>query len=83
VRRVIDYGMVLDDPQIQNKEMVLVLNHSLAGTIKVQGSPIWMDSEKCVTKFPPPALGEHSQDILYEYGCIMRAEQISDPHGHL
>lgn len=83
VGRVLDYGMVCDDPQIQHNEMVLELNHSLAGTIKVQGSPIWMDSEKCVTKFPPPALGEHSQEILYEYGCIMGAEQISDPHGHL
>ena len=69
VGRVMDYAMVCEDPQIQHNEMVLELNHSLAGAIRVQGSPIWMDNSKCVTKFPPPALGEHSSEILEEFKC--------------
>ncbi len=75
VGRVLDYGMVCEDPQIQHNEMVIELNHALAGTIRVQGSPIWMNNIKCVTKSPPPVLGEHSREILYEFGCSSGAGQ--------
>ena len=69
VGQVMDYSMVCDDPQIAHNEMVLELEHSQAGTIKVQGSPIWLDAEKSVSRMPPPALGEHSSEILSEFNC--------------
>jgi len=78
VGRVLDYKMLCEDPQFQHNDMVLELNHAMVGTIKVQGSPIWMDNLKCASSTPPPVLGEHSHSILQEFGCLSGGQTGGD-----
>jgi len=53
----------LNDLQAQHRGMV----HMLAGT-PVVGSPVRMDGEHADSDLPPPALGEHTSEILTKLG---------------
>lgn len=68
VGRVLDYGEVCKDEQIQHNEMIVELEHATVGPIRVQGSPIWLAGRKQMTRVPPPVLGEHTNAILEEFG---------------
>ena len=70
-------SQALADVQAQHRAMV----RSFAGTPLV-GSPIRIDSERADSDLPPPALGEHTADVLKELGVApadlarLRAEGI-------
>ena len=52
----------LADPQVQLRNMVIEMNHPLAGRYKTVGNPIKTGAED---KFqPPPTLGEHTGQLL-------------------
>jgi formyl-CoA transferase len=53
----------LNDIQAQHRGMVRIL----AGT-PVVGSPVRMDDERADSDLPPPALGEHTSEILAKLG---------------
>ena len=54
--------------QVLHNNMVVEIEHPIAGLIKVVGHPVKFS--KTVPKFtlPPPNLGEHTQQILNECG---------------
>jgi len=54
---------VVSDPQVNAINMILSLEHSLGGTIKVAGNPIMMESLQGEHS-PPPILGEHTEQVL-------------------
>jgi CoA:oxalate CoA-transferase len=54
------------DPQIQHNEMILTLEHSLGGQIKMVGNPIKMPSINAGEYTPPPTLGQHTRQVLTE-----------------
>jgi len=39
---------------------------TMAG-LSVMGSPVRIDGDRADTDLPPPALGEHTNDVLAEY----------------
>jgi crotonobetainyl-CoA:carnitine CoA-transferase CaiB-like acyl-CoA transferase len=49
--------------------------HSASGTVALVGSPIKMSRTPPVYKLAPPSIGEHSQEILEEFGCLLAAEE--------
>jgi formyl-CoA transferase len=68
----------LTDVQAQHRGMV----RSMAG-MPVVGSPVRMDSERADSDLPPPALGEHTEDVLASLGlntgeiARLRAEGVA------
>ena len=55
---------VLTDEQLLAREMVRVLQHSTAGPVQVLGVPVKLSATPGAVRLPPPALGEHTEQIL-------------------
>jgi crotonobetainyl-CoA:carnitine CoA-transferase CaiB-like acyl-CoA transferase len=55
---------VLADPQVLLRKMVTGLQHPTLGRLPSLGNPIKVDGAMEVPLAPPPALGEHTQEIL-------------------
>ncbi|MGH9257270.1 MAG: CaiB/BaiF CoA transferase family protein [Vicinamibacterales bacterium] len=55
---------VLNDEQLLTREMVRVLQHSIAGPVQVLGVPVKLSATPGAVRCPPPALGEHTEKIL-------------------
>jgi formyl-CoA transferase len=53
----------LTDVQTQHRQMV----RTLAG-VPLVGSPVRLDGERCDSELPPPALGEHTEEVLAGLG---------------
>ena len=55
-------SQALADVQAQHRQMV----RTMAG-LSVMGSPVRIDGDRADSDLPPPALGEHTNDVLAEY----------------
>ena len=54
----------LADPQVQLRNMVVEIDHSVAGKYKTAGNPIKTGGEERLQ--PPPTLGEHTDQMLLD-----------------
>ncbi|MDQ9170094.1 CoA transferase [Oxalobacteraceae bacterium R-40] len=61
-------GEALSHPQTLARKMVVELDHPQAGTIKALGCPLHFSKTPTRIDRPAPALGEHSRELLQEYG---------------
>ena len=58
--------MVIADPQVIAREMVVDVEHPIAGPTKLPGIPIKLDKTPGEIKEPAPILGQHTGEILRE-----------------
>ena len=58
----------LDQPQIAAREMVVELEHPVAGMLRMLGSPLKLSAQPASIRRPPPVLGQHTDEILAEAG---------------
>lgn len=65
---------VLQDPHVIARNMILELNHPVAGKTQVAGMPIKFSDDNPVPEVPAPVIGQHTKDILSDMGYTQ--EQI-------
>jgi crotonobetainyl-CoA:carnitine CoA-transferase CaiB-like acyl-CoA transferase len=58
----------LEHPQVTAREMVTEIEHPVAGTVRMLGSPIKLSAQPAAIRRPPPVLGQHTAEILAEAG---------------
>ena len=68
---------VLKDPQIQAREMIVEIEHPVAGHLKMPGLPIKLSATPGAVEKPAPLLGQHTEIILQEL-LGMNAAQVAD-----
>ncbi|MGI8553591.1 MAG: CaiB/BaiF CoA transferase family protein [Dehalococcoidia bacterium] len=59
---------LFDDEQVKANEMVVTMQHSLVGPILQAAPAVKMSGTPPEVRLPPPALGEHTDDILRRAG---------------
>ncbi len=71
-----DLAQVFDDPQVRHREMRVTLPHPLAGsgTVDLIGSPIRLSKTPVSYRRAPPVLGQHTDEVLDDFG-ISAAER--------
>ena len=62
------------DPQVQDREMVVEMEHSSLGKVKQVGIPFKFAGEAMRPRGFGPSIGEHTEDVLESAGYS--AEQI-------
>ena len=59
---------LIDDEQVIANDLVVELEHSVAGPLKMVGPMLTMSDSPLEVKLASPALGEHTDDILTSLG---------------
>jgi crotonobetainyl-CoA:carnitine CoA-transferase CaiB-like acyl-CoA transferase len=68
----------LAHPQVAARDMLVELDHPVAGTLTTLGSPVKLSGNPPAYRKPPPTLGQHTDEILAELG--LTAEEIAALH---
>jgi formyl-CoA transferase/CoA:oxalate CoA-transferase len=61
-------GQMLNDPQLEAREMIRTLMHPTVGATRVIGAPIKLSENQATVRTPPPVLGQHTDAVLAEIG---------------
>ncbi|MEN5081614.1 CoA transferase [Bosea sp. TWI1241] len=69
---VYDLHGVFSDPQIQSQNMAIDVPTPANGTVRMLGFPIKLTQRPCHVRRPPPALGEHTEELLAEAAAAKR-----------
>ena len=56
----------LENPQAQARDLILVAQHSTAGSLRLTGFPYKLSQTPAQVRRPPPLLGEHTEQVLVE-----------------
>lgn len=59
--------MACADPQIAARNMIVEVDHPVAGKYKMAGSPLKFSNYPATTYEPAPTLGQHTREVLKEY----------------
>jgi crotonobetainyl-CoA:carnitine CoA-transferase CaiB-like acyl-CoA transferase len=65
---VLTLAEAFDDPQARHNQMLVEVDHPVAGSVKVTGSPIRLDGVPARALPPAAVLGQHTKPILHELG---------------
>ncbi len=66
---IFDMADVFNDPHVKHMRLIEEIEHSTLGPLRQLANPIRMDAlEGRSVRSPPPALGEHSAEVLRDWG---------------
>ena len=63
-----DLADVFADPQVLAREMTVEMPHPLSGSVRLVASPMKFSATPVQYRRPPPLLGEHTAQLLAEFG---------------
>jgi crotonobetainyl-CoA:carnitine CoA-transferase CaiB-like acyl-CoA transferase len=66
--RVRSIDQALADPQVTARQMLVTMSHDELGDVSMIGNPMQLSDTPPTYRLAPPALGEHSDEILRELG---------------
>ena len=59
---------VMDDPQTKINNMLLDIDHPILGKLTILSCPVHFNDAPVTVRYMPPLLGEHTEEILREFG---------------
>ncbi|MDM5201123.1 CaiB/BaiF CoA-transferase family protein [Fictibacillus enclensis] len=62
------YEEVEKDPQVEWNKMIMTVNHPDAGQVRLLNHPVRYENHELGVSQHPPRLGEHTIEVLHEYG---------------
>lgn len=65
---VYDYEDLIHDPQVKHNEMIVEMEHSTEGKLKLLGIPIRFSESPGSIRLQPPLVGEHTVEALKSIG---------------
>ena len=68
VTEVADYRMLLNNEQARVNGYLQELDHPTAGRVLVSGTPITYNGEVRTESPPAPEMGQHTEEVLLEFG---------------
>ena len=74
---VATFDEVFSDPRIQ-RDLVVELDHPRAGKFKLVANPLKLSDTPLRKISRPPVLGEHTDDVLAEFGIAPVADEEED-----
>lgn len=63
-----DIGQVFHDPHVRQREMIVPVEHPVAGPVWMAGTPLKLSRTPGKIERPAPMLGEHTLEVLLEAG---------------
>jgi crotonobetainyl-CoA:carnitine CoA-transferase CaiB-like acyl-CoA transferase len=63
-----DLADLFADPQVRAREMVVPVAHPLSDALELTASPLRLSATPVEVRRPPPLLGEHTDEVLAEFG---------------
>ena len=66
----------LAEVQAQHRQVLRLMSGGALGDVPTVGSPIRLDGSRCDSELPPPALGEHTFEVLQTLGLL--PDQLAD-----
>jgi crotonobetainyl-CoA:carnitine CoA-transferase CaiB-like acyl-CoA transferase len=60
--------MVMESPQLKHNGLIVDTPNSVAGNVRMPGLAVGDRNAQSRVKYGPPALGEHSCEVLAEFG---------------
>ena len=66
--RVRSVGEALDGEQVAARGLLVEIDHPKVGKARFVGSPIHLDASTRSARRPPPAVGQHTDEVLGELG---------------
>ncbi len=61
-----NFEQVFSMPQVEERGMLVKMNHPTIGELPLVGSPLKMSATPVEYRLPPPLMGEHTEEILRE-----------------
>jgi crotonobetainyl-CoA:carnitine CoA-transferase CaiB-like acyl-CoA transferase len=58
------FDQVFSMPHVQDREMLVEMEHPTIGALPLVGSPLKMGGTPVEYRLPPPLMGEHTKEIL-------------------
>ncbi|MEW6041092.1 MAG: CoA transferase, partial [Elusimicrobiota bacterium] len=63
---ILSIDKVVSHPQVIARDMIIEMQHSKAGKIKLTGIPVKLSETPGAAQTPPPTLGQHTEEVLKE-----------------